>query len=425
MKQLDERLDQVHALIETIGAKRDQIVSTAVKDTGFTHRECNMEVDIVLERLQSFDEMQPVFAKRRPLCKPQQHVALVLPYNGSAWLNTTIMSIYLVGNCVRVKFASRDSGIARLTESIYQPIFGTAIDFDYADGRTFLERAVTDPDVPAICLFGTDRNAWPYREAIRRQRKKFVFEGPGKDPFIVLAGADLEAAARELAFSKYLYAGQTCTAPERVYLNKSVADAFLEIFLSLSRRVKIGDPQDPKTEMGPVASRLAVENIQRQLKDATARGAKILLGGRIERNLVYPTVVVNATHDMLGMQEETFGPVVFIATFETAEEAVALARDNRYGLRATVYGPADEAEKVGQALVGRPYCHPVDEMLFGKFGTLAVNQGRSQSWRGALVFKPIGGYGRSGWIWETCDDRFILKQGPKLLSLETSIEKSV
>jgi acyl-CoA reductase-like NAD-dependent aldehyde dehydrogenase len=139
----------------------------------------------------------------------------------------------------------------------------------------------------------------------------------------------LEAAAHELAEAKYIYAGQTCTAPERVYLHEAIHHDFLEIFLELSRAVKVGNPADPATEMGPVASPRAIANIKTQLEDAVARGGRVVLGGKIEGNLVYPTVVIDATHDMLGMRDETFGPVSFIQSFSTTEEALQLARDNK------------------------------------------------------------------------------------------------
>ena len=423
MAGIEERLERVHRLIAKVKEKRDELISIAVRDTGFTHRECSIEVDVNLKNLQGFDEMVSTFATRQPLCDPEQEVALILPYNGSAWLNTAIVSIYLVGNRVRVKFASRGSEIASFTESVYQPVFGDAIRFDYADGKTFIEHAIADPHTPAICLFGTDAYAGRYRDSIKAYGKKFVFEGPGKDPFIVLPGGDLEAAAHELAEAKYIYAGQTCTAPERVYVHESIHDDFLEIFLELSRAVKVGNPEDPATEMGPVASPRAIANIKTQLEDAVARGGRVVLGGKIEGNLVYPTVVIDATHDMLGMRDETFGPVSFIQSFSTTEEALQLARDNRYGLRAAIYGDDDEARKVGEKLVGEPYCHPVNEMEFGIFGTIAVNQPRSESWQNAFVGKPVGGYGYSGWIWETIDGEFILKQGAKLLSIETSFEE--
>ncbi|MCG6917667.1 MAG: aldehyde dehydrogenase family protein [Deltaproteobacteria bacterium] len=422
MEEIEERFARAHLLREAIKANKEKMVYTAVRDTGFTFRECAMEVDVILTRLEGFKDMLPTFAERQPICDPDQEVALILPYNGSAWLNVAIISIYLVGNPLRVKFASRDSDIAHFTESLYNPIFGDDIRFEYASGRTFLKHAISDARTPAICLFGTDEYAWQYLEPIRTQEKKFVFEGPGKDPFIVLPGADLEAAARELAFAKYLYAGQTCTAPERVYLHESIHDDFLELFIDYSRAVKMGDPADPSTEMGPVASARAIEAIKAQLRDAVARGGRIVLGGKIEGNLVYPTVVVGARQDMLGMQNEIFGPVVFVSGFSTEEEALQLARDNRYGLRAAVYGGEEEAKRVKAELLGEPYCHPVTEMTFGRFGTVSANQPRSESWVGAFVSKPVGGYGYSGWIWETVEGEFILKQGPKLLSIETSLQ---
>ncbi len=421
MEAVEKRIEQVHQLVEAVSAHRDQLIETAVRDAGFTIRECRIEVDMNLDNLKGFDKMVTAFAERQPICRPDQEVALLLPYNGSAWLNTAIVSIFLVGNRVRVKFSTRGSEISRFMESLYRPIFGDAIRFEYANGRNFLKNAIANPNIPAICLFGSDDHALQYETAVKKFKKKFVFEGPGKDPFVVLPGADLESSARELSFSKYIYAGQTCTAPERVYVHESLHDAFVERFVELSRQVKTGDPADPNTEMGPVASERAVANIKAQLKDAVDKGAQVVLGGRIDGHMVYPTVVVNATHDMLGVREETFGPVSYICSFENPDEALGLVRDNRFGLRASVYGD-ETAVNFGNQLVGKPYCHPVDKITFGRFGTVGINQGRSESWVGAFVNKPVGGYGYSGWIWETVDEKFIIKQGPKLLSLETSRE---
>lgn len=419
MGTLEKRIEQVHQLVEAISLHRDQLIKTAVKDAGFTLRECRIEVDMNLDNLRGFDEMVTVFSERQPVCRPDQEVALLLPYNGSAWLNTAILSIFLVGNRVRVKFATRGSEISRFTESLYRPIFGDNIRFEYANGKNFLESAMSNPNIPAICLFGSDDHALQYQNSVKKFGKKFIFEGPGKDPFVVLPGADVEVAAKELSFSKYIYAGQTCTAPERVYVHESLHDAFVERFVELSREVKTGDPADPNTEMGPVASERAIENIKAQLKDAVDKGARVALGGRIDGHMVYPTVVVGATREMLGVREETFGPVSFISTFRDTDEAMRLVRDNRYGLRASVYGD-EMAVSFGNELVGEPYCHPVEKMVFGTFGTVGVNQGRSESWKKAFVSKPVGGYGHSGWIWETIDEKFTLKQGPKLLSIETS-----
>ena len=117
-----------------------------------------------------------------------------------------------------------------------------------------------------------------------------------------------------------------------------------------------------------LASDLAVDRIQAALAEAVAKGAKILVGGKVEGNLVYPTVIQNATDDMLGMREEVFGPVLFTSSFSDGEEVVARAKNHRYGLRASVYG-GDEATLTAAALKGEQYCHPVPDYTFGKFGT--------------------------------------------------------
>ena len=146
----------------------------------------------------------------------------------------------------------------------------------------------------------------------------------------------------------------------------------------------------------------------------------MLVGGSVQGNLILPTVMKDCTDEMLGMQEEVFGPVAFTSSFRTREEVLRRAKDHKYGLRAAVFG-GSEAREAAQALAGEPYCHPVADYTFGKFGTVAYNQPRSESWQGAFITKPVGGYGYSGWIWETVDGKFRIKQGPKLLSTETSV----
>ena len=123
---------------------------------------------------------------------------------------------------------------------------------------------------------------------------------------------------------------------------------------------------------------------------------------------------------MLGMREEVFGPVLFTTSFSDREEVIARAKNHKYGLRASVYGGA-EAALTAAALKGENYCHPVPDYTFGKFGTVSLNEPRAKSWQGALVTKAVGGYGYSGWVWETIEGRFQIKQGPKLIHLETSI----
>jgi len=417
----EERYEKVLDLAEAIGKRRGEIIAQAVRDIRFTVRDTANEVDIAVDRLKMVDDARTFLEDRRPLGGDGSSVSLILSYNGSAWLNTAITSIWMVGNRVDVKFSSKGTGLRDLTESLYRPIFGGDIRFHRGNGKSFLESSLRDPSVSAVVIFGFDENVLPYEEAFRRTGKKLIFEGPGQDPFIVFPDADLPLALSDLMTAKFMYSGQTCTAPKRIFVHRSVYEEFLDRFEEKAARLVVGEPEEERTDVSPVASDLAVARIRAQLSDALAKGAKIVLGGKIEGNLVHPTIVRDATDDMLGMREEVFGPVAFTSPFDTKEEVLRRAKDHKYGLRAAVFG-GREAKETAEGLAGETYCHPVPGYTFGKFGTIALNQTRAESWKGAFVVKAVGGYGYSGWIWETGSAGFRIKQGPKLLSLETAAE---
>jgi len=419
MSSFDERYAKVLALTRALTKNHDRMVDAAVSDLHFTVKDSAHELEVACDRLKMYEEAQ-FLRDRIPLGGPGSRVCLLLSYNGSAWLNTAITSIYMVGNKVTVKFSSKGRRIMALTHELYEPLFGSDISFFRGHGKDFIDGALKAPEVSAVVVFGFDENIMPYEEAFRRAGKKLVFEGPGQDPFIVFPDANIELAMDDLMSAKFMYSGQTCTAPKRIFIDESIYDEFLGRFVERVKRLVVGAPTNPRTDVAAVISNLAVERISRQLADAMQKGARLLAGGSIQGNLIAPTVVKGCTDDMLGMQEEVFGPVAFTSSFVTREEVVNRAKDHKYGLRASVFGGL-EACKAAQALVGEPYCHPVHEYTFGKFGTVAYNEPRRKSWRGAFVTKPVGGYGHSGWIWETVNGNFQIKQGPKLLSIETSL----
>ncbi len=416
---IEDRLQLILSLVDRISDRRDELIELAVRDVGFTYKDTSREVDLIIQRLRNFRSAVKFLEDRKPICGKGEEVAIVLPYNGSAWLNVSIASVFLAGNNVRVRFSSKDFAIARFFERMYKEIFDDVIEFDYRSGNEFMSYAINSPEVKAIVAFGSDYTFLRYENAVRNVKKKFIFEGPGNDPFIVLNDADLESAVKDLVPSKYMYSGQACIAPERIYVQEEIYEDFLREFVDLTKNLVVGDPKNPETDVGPVISRKAVENIKRQLIDAKRKGARIVCGGRIEGNLVYPTIVADANHSMLGMREEVFGPVSYVCKFKTVEEVINLAKDSKYGLRASVYG-REEGKMIADALKGADYLEEVRDYTFGKFGTVSLNEPLSESWRGALVTKSVGGYGYSGWVWDFVG-RFRIRQGPKLFSIETSV----
>ncbi|MDA8335840.1 MAG: aldehyde dehydrogenase family protein [Peptococcaceae bacterium] len=421
MTTFEQRLAVIGKLAAGITEHRTELVRATVEDIGFPAWEAEREIDLTVERLSLFSRLRPLLAGRVSLARGDEYVAIALPYDGNTWMNTAIVSVWLAGNPVRVKFAGKNGTIAGITEEMYAPLFGGEVSFDRRSGRNYLESVLADPKARAVIVFGSDRHVLPYYRAVRQSGKKFIFEGPGNDPFIILEHADLEAAVADLMESKYRYSGQTCVAPERILVHESIYAPFLECFIEKSRRLIVGQPGYGKVDVVPLASASAARNIGLFLEDARAKGGRMVLGGQVRGTLVEPAIVAEASEFMWGMRDELFGPVSFVAAFADQTEAVRLAQANRYGLRASVFGDPKEAEAVATALRGADYCREVPEYVFGRFGTVSVNESRSVAWREALITKPIGGYGYSGWIWETVGDRFVLKQGPRLFSLETSV----
>jgi hypothetical protein len=171
----EDRLEKVLALAETLPRYKHDLMSLAARNLKFTFKDTAYEVDLTVDRLKLFEQTEIFLGKRRPLGGPGSTVAVMLSYNGSAWLNTVITSIYMVGNKVLAKFASRGDELMALTKNMYEPIFGPDITFYHGDGKSFLRDSLNNPDISAVIVFGFDTNMLPYEKDFRSTGKKFVF----------------------------------------------------------------------------------------------------------------------------------------------------------------------------------------------------------------------------------------------------------
>ncbi|MCB1407897.1 MAG: aldehyde dehydrogenase family protein [Rhodobacteraceae bacterium] len=176
----------------------------------------------------------------------------------------------------------------------------------------------------------------------------------GKDPAVILPGADLARAAKALANGATLGSGQQCYSIERIYIPRADEPAFLKLLLAEVSKLHLSYP-DPKTgDIGPLTFAPQAEVITRHLADAVAKGAMVHCGGAIEHHgggLWCPaTVLSGVTHDMQIMTEETFGPILPVMAYDSVDQAVALANDSSYGLSAAVFGPEDDAIAIAERL---------------------------------------------------------------------------
>jgi succinate-semialdehyde dehydrogenase/glutarate-semialdehyde dehydrogenase len=178
--------------------------------------------------------------------------------------------------------------------------------------------------------------------ACAERMKGSVLELGGKDPAIVLADANLDVAIAGCAWGAFANAGQTCSGIERIYVMREVADRFAEGLVERAHALRIGDPLDGATEIGPMVSREQLDQVAELVDDAVAGGAELRCGGPVEvpgldGPFFAPAVLTGVTHEMRVMREEIFGPVVPVVTVDTEEEAIRLANDSEFGLSASIW----------------------------------------------------------------------------------------
>ena len=205
-------------------------------------------------------------------------------------------------------------------------------------GHSAGQRLAEHPDVGKIAFTGSTATGRRIVEASQGNLKRVQLELGGKGANIVFADANLDAAINGAAWAIFHNQGQACIAGSRLVLHESIADQFLERFVGLARSIRLGDPLDPNTEMGPLTSALHRDRVLDYVEIARAQGGRVLTGGKAPQDpalakgyFVEPTVVEALPGDRVA-QEEVFGPFVTVLRFSTDEEALAIANGTQYGL---------------------------------------------------------------------------------------------
>jgi acyl-CoA reductase-like NAD-dependent aldehyde dehydrogenase len=240
--------------------------------------------------------------------------------------------------------------------------------FQAVVGGASVGAALLEEPVDGVCFTGSLATGRKVAAALAPRLVKLQLELGGKDPAYVCDDVDPAAAAAAVAEGAFYNGGQSCCAVERVYVHERIARPFVEAFVETVARYVVGDPLDERTDVGPLTRReAALSLLQEQVADATARGARVLTGGaRLDRPgwFFAPTVLVDVDHGMRVMREETFGPLIGIATVASDEEAVERMNDTHYGLTAAVYTPERaRAERVLARLdVGTAYWNCCDRV---------------------------------------------------------------
>src|SRR6201999_4512739 len=195
---------------------------------------------------------------------------------------------------------------------------------------------MSDPRVRMITFTGSTRTGRHLAVEAAKHLKKFTLEMGGKSPLIVLRDAALDYAVGAAAFGIFLHQGQVCMANSKVIVEAPLFDAFAEKFKAKTATIKVGDPRDPDTVIGPLIRSRQCNFIDGQLKDATEKGATVVMGGTHKEQFYQPTILTGVTPEMRIYHEESFGPVVSLIRAADSEEALKIANDTEYGLAAAV-----------------------------------------------------------------------------------------
>ena len=208
-----------------------------------------------------------------------------------------------------------------------------------------LEPLLRSPLIRLVCFTGSVAGGLAVQKATSDNVSTRVgLELGGKDPAYVRSDVDVEWAAEEIVDGAIFNSGQSCCALERIYVDAKIQDRFIAAVQNVLRGYKLGNPFARETNIGPVVSKRAVETIAAHVQDALGKGAvdatppnDTFTSAPPEGNFVAPTLLINATHDMLVMKEETFGPVIPVMKVSNDEEAVKLMNDSKYGLTASIW----------------------------------------------------------------------------------------
>jgi acyl-CoA reductase-like NAD-dependent aldehyde dehydrogenase len=229
---------------------------------------------------------------------------------------------------------------------------------------------VEDERVRLITFTGSAEVGWKIRE--RAARKKVNLELGNATPAIVEADADVEQAATKLAANAFSFAGQSCISVQRVYVQRSAYDDFVASFVPRVEALKVGDPADEETDVGPVIDEDARARILSWIEEAEGAGAKVLTGGEVVDGLLRPTVLADVTPDMKVSCLEVFGPLCTVSAYESVDEAFALANGTEYGLQAGIFTSnvqtaldAGDALDFGGITVNEAPTFRADQMPYG------------------------------------------------------------
>jgi succinate-semialdehyde dehydrogenase/glutarate-semialdehyde dehydrogenase len=332
------------------------------------------------------------FAHKRLLVnrKPVGPAYAITPWNFPAAMVTRKAAPALAAGCTMILKPAEQTPLtairlAELWSEAGGPA-GTLQVITCADPLPVSRVLIADPRIRKLSFTGSTEVGMTLYAQAATTMKRLSLELGGHAPFIVFDDADIAAAVREVAASKFRNAGQTCVCANRIYVHERIADEFVSRFAEVVGALRVGDPLDEATQIGPLVDDAALAKVEAHVADALAKGARIVVGGKRGVGTWFePTVLTGVRDGMLVMQEETFGPVAPIVLFGDEADAVRMANATSVGLAAYLWtNDLSRAFRVSEAL---------------EYGIVGVNDGVPSTAQAPFGGVKNSGIGREGGTW--------------------------
>ncbi|CDQ18975.1 succinate-semialdehyde dehydrogenase / glutarate-semialdehyde dehydrogenase [Halobacillus karajensis] len=391
----DERSVFLQRWFQLIEDHTDELAEVMTREQGKPLKEARGEIGYANSYISWFaEEAKRIYGQTIPASKPDKRiliqkqpvgvVAAITPWNFPAAMITRKVAPAIAAGCtVLIKPAEQTPLTAlRLVELAHEAGAPPGlINILTGDAETISNVWMSDSRVTKLSFTGSTEVGKLLMKKSADTMKRISLELGGQAPFIVLPDADLDKAVAGAIASKFRNAGQTCICSNRFFVHESIVDTFTEKLKAAVEALKVGDGMDPETDIGPLIDQGAYEKVIKHMEDAVDNGAEIVTGGAGDPSegsfFIQPTILKNVTDSMLCMNEETFGPLVPIASFSDESSAIERANDTPFGLAAYLF-----TENISKALT-------LSEKL--DYGIVGLNDGSPSA-----AQAPFGGFKESG-----------------------------
>ncbi|MCW4591811.1 aldehyde dehydrogenase [Gluconacetobacter entanii] len=353
-----DRADYLYKLIDLIRRDEDRLARIITSENGKPIREAKVEVNFAIQLIRfAAENARRLEGNIIPGSRPGEKILIEkIPHGVVAGISAWNFPLALTARKLGPALAAGNTFVIKpheLTPLATLALAELSVEAGFpkgvfnvvtGGGVTVGNQLVTNPITKLITMTGSTPAGRKIMAAASEGLKEVRLELGGKAPFIVMDDADIEAAANAAVAARFMNCGQVCTANERTYVHQAVYDQFLDLLRRKIAEIKVGNPLDADTTMGPKISRAEMEKVDDMVQRAVAQGAKVEIGGKALTGGIYdagnfyaPTLLTNVTNEMDITQNEVFGPVLSLIKVEDFDEALMMANKSRYGLSAYMF----------------------------------------------------------------------------------------